>query len=249
MKALTEKPKKQIVSFSGGKDSTAMLHMMLERGEPIDEVIFFDGGWEWPQMLDHVDIVEKKTGIKITRLKPEHDFTWWMLDYVPKRTQYPPYKGYGWPGATCRWCTREKQNCLNRYLRELKQGFDLVHCIGFAVGEERRLKGEMARSCYRFPLMEWNIDEKEALDYCLRLGYTWGGLYHYFDRVSCFCCPLQSKKEMLLKKRHFPAVWEKIRAMDAELRRPENGRSPGQKWRPGAYFSEIDATIRGKDEQ
>jgi len=30
--------KDQIVSFSGGKDSTAMLHMMLEHGEPISGV-------------------------------------------------------------------------------------------------------------------------------------------------------------------------------------------------------------------
>ncbi|MBQ9455040.1 MAG: phosphoadenosine phosphosulfate reductase family protein [Thermoguttaceae bacterium] len=40
---------KQVISFSGGKDSTALLHLMLERGEQIDEVIYFNGGWEWPQ--------------------------------------------------------------------------------------------------------------------------------------------------------------------------------------------------------
>lgn len=33
---------KNIVSFSGGKDSTAMLHQMIERGENIEEVYFFD---------------------------------------------------------------------------------------------------------------------------------------------------------------------------------------------------------------
>ena len=35
-----------VISLSGGKDSTAMLHMMLERGESIHSVLFFDTGWE-----------------------------------------------------------------------------------------------------------------------------------------------------------------------------------------------------------
>jgi len=33
---------KHIVSFSGGKDSTAMLLMMLEKGYPIDYIIFVE---------------------------------------------------------------------------------------------------------------------------------------------------------------------------------------------------------------
>lgn len=31
-----------IVSFSGGKDSTAMLLLMFERGIPVDRIIFAD---------------------------------------------------------------------------------------------------------------------------------------------------------------------------------------------------------------
>lgn len=239
--------KKQIVSFSGGKDSTAMLHMMLERGEQIDDVIFFDGGWDWPQMYEHLDLVEEKTGIKITRLKPEHDFTWWMLNYVPTRTKYPPYVGYGWPGPRVRWCTQKKQVTIEKYLRPLKKEFEVIQCIGFAVGEERRLKTDMLKSQFRFPLIEYNVDEKEALFYCRNLGYTWGGLYDYFDRVSCFCCPMQCKNEMLMKKRHFPEIWEKIRQMDRELQEKTHGRTPGQRFKTLEMFEDVDAKLRGKD--
>ena len=46
---------KHVVSFSGGKDSTAMLLMMLERGWPVDDIIYFDcGDWEFPQMHEHI---------------------------------------------------------------------------------------------------------------------------------------------------------------------------------------------------
>ena len=68
----------QIVSFSGGKDSTAMLHMMLDRGEPVDHVIWFDTGWEFPEMAEHVKEVAYKTGLEITCVRPDHSFDYWM---------------------------------------------------------------------------------------------------------------------------------------------------------------------------
>ncbi|GAI98610.1 unnamed protein product, partial [marine sediment metagenome] len=39
---------KYIASFSGGKDSTAMLLRLIKEGWPLDEVVFFDTGWEFP---------------------------------------------------------------------------------------------------------------------------------------------------------------------------------------------------------
>ena len=49
---------KHIVSFSGGKDSTAMLLMMLQKNMPIDEIVFCDTGMEFPEMYDHIHAVE-----------------------------------------------------------------------------------------------------------------------------------------------------------------------------------------------
>ena len=47
---LNQNEVKHIVSFSGGKDSTAMLLMMLEKKMQVDEIIFCDTGKEFPQM-------------------------------------------------------------------------------------------------------------------------------------------------------------------------------------------------------
>ena len=47
-----------IVSFSGGKDSTAMLLMMLERGIPVDRVLCVDTTKEFPQMYEHIEKVQ-----------------------------------------------------------------------------------------------------------------------------------------------------------------------------------------------
>ena len=43
-----------VVSLSGGKDSTAMLLGMLERGEHIDEIVYADSSVEFPGMYKHI---------------------------------------------------------------------------------------------------------------------------------------------------------------------------------------------------
>ena len=48
-----------IVSFSGGKDSTAMLLRLLESGMPVDMILFNDTGLEFEQLYDHINRVEQ----------------------------------------------------------------------------------------------------------------------------------------------------------------------------------------------
>lgn len=76
---------KYIVSFSGGKDSTAMLLIMLEEGCRIDEIIYCDTGKEFPEMYEHIDKVEKYIGRKITRLKAEKSFDYYMFEHEKTR--------------------------------------------------------------------------------------------------------------------------------------------------------------------
>ena len=68
-----------ILSISGGKDSTAMLIEMLERNERIHSAIFVDTGWEFPEMYDHIDQLERYTGVKIWTLHPQLPFDWWAI--------------------------------------------------------------------------------------------------------------------------------------------------------------------------
>ncbi len=56
-------------AFRRQKDSTAMLLMLLERGEDIADIVFFDTGWEHPEMYEHLDKLENFVGRKITRLQ------------------------------------------------------------------------------------------------------------------------------------------------------------------------------------
>lgn len=138
-----------IVSFSGGKDSTAMLHMMLERGEKIADVVFFDTGWEFPEMLDHVAEVEKKTGLSITRLTPERPFEYWMFERQIKARKGPCKGeihriGNGWPSPTRRWCTRIKVDAIEKHIRQFENP---VCCVGIAVDERASAMARCMWTC------------------------------------------------------------------------------------------------------
>ena len=93
-----------IVQFSGGKDSTCMLLMMLERGMQVDEIIFCDTGMEFPALYEHIAQVRqyiKPYGKDITILKADHSFEW----YMNEKPRKDGGKGWGWSSVFNRWCT------------------------------------------------------------------------------------------------------------------------------------------------
>jgi len=66
------------VSLSGGKDSTCMLLLMIEREMPIDMVLFADTGMEFPEMYEHLAQLDehlfRERGMHITILRHPKGF-------------------------------------------------------------------------------------------------------------------------------------------------------------------------------
>ena len=165
---------KHIVQFSGGKDSTCMLLMMLEKGMQVDEIIFCDTGMEFPGMYQHIEEVRqyiKPYGKDITILKAEHEYEWYMFHKPLLRGKNKGQHGEGWPTMKNRWCTRAlKIEPTQNYLKQY--GGDTVTYIGIASDEPKR---HFESSTIKHPLFEWGISEKKALSYCKEHGFTWGG--------------------------------------------------------------------------
>lgn len=64
-----------VVSFSGGKDSTAMLLMMLEKGITVDRIICVDTTKEFPYMYEHIEKVQAMIEpLKIEIVKIDFDY-------------------------------------------------------------------------------------------------------------------------------------------------------------------------------
>ena len=230
-----------VVSFSGGKDSTAMLLGMLERSMPIDAIVFCDTGMEFPEMYDHIDRVEKAIGRQITRLKADVTFEYLMSEKPVSGTSR---LGYMWPGPRSRWCTaRFKDEQRDGYLRTIGEGYSIVEYVGLAADEAHRIAKKGNRGC-RHPLADWGMTEYDALRYCYDHGYDWGGLYRHHKRVSCWCCPLQSLRALRSLYRYHPALWRRLREMDD--REIERG---CRKFRPDYSVAELEMWFAAEEKQ
>jgi len=192
-----------IVSFSGGKDSTAMLLKMIELEMKIDDVVCFSmDDWEWPQMEKHIEKVKKiliEKNIKFTLLKTDKN----KIELLKKR---------GFPNMFLRWCTGMKTQRINQYLRSDYKNREIKTHIGIAADEKKRIK-----EGYFYPLADWGWTEKMALEYCYEKGFDWDGLYELLPgkRVSCWCCPLQKVGDLRVVWTEFPELWDKLRYMQS----------------------------------
>lgn len=208
------------VSLSGGKDSTCLLLLMIERGMPIDTVLFADTGMEFPEMYEHLAKVDeylyRERGLHITTLRHPKGFEYLMFDKPVKRSEkwnhiYP--NGYGWPSMRTRWCTGElKTHLINKEVKRIKGEYHALHYVGIAADEAQRCKKE------RYPLVEWGITEAQALQICYNHGFDFGGLYEIYHRASCWCCPLQRIDELRKLRCHHPELWERLLDMDNRAR-------------------------------
>lgn len=128
------------VSLSGGKDSSALLLLMIERGMPIDLVLNADTGMEFPEMYEHLRKLDEhlyqERGLHITTLRHPKGFEWLMFD-EPKQKKSSienrqrlgiPCFGNGWPGIRVRWCTGQlKTHLISKEVNHLKHTPGALH--------------------------------------------------------------------------------------------------------------------------
>ena len=209
---------KYIASVSFGKDSLAMLLMLLEKNYNLDEVIFYDTGMEFNAIyytrdlvLDILRDLYNYRKIKYTELKPEIHFIDKMLNIEVHKRDGSIQFGYGLCGGRCRWGTTEKNKTIEKYLKE-EYGQNYKEYIGIA--EDETLRIEKERNEHKLlPLVDWKMTEKDCLEYCYNKGFYWEEngvrLYDILDRVSCWCCANKNKKELEHMRIYLPEYYLK----------------------------------------
>lgn len=198
-----------------------MLLWLLEKGEPIDAVIYMDTGWDFPEMADHLAQLEAYTGVKIEHVHYKWSFDYMLMDHVRTRGKLKGIKGYGFATPRNRWCTYRKKKAIETWVQTHYPFEPVCHYIGLAADEEYRAKpDQVANGLVWYPLIKWGKSEADCLALCREKGFTWGGLYDHFRRVSCWCCPLQPKTELKILWQHYPELWQKLKWMQSRSIRP-----------------------------
>ena len=200
-------------SISGGKDSICMGLLLLEKGYPVDDFIFFDLGVEYPETYEAIAKFESDTGRKVARVTASLGDFWYYCserEYKGKGKIAGPKKGYGFPVFTARWCTALKREVIRSF--EYSKGYskkNTIQYVGLAADEPKRIHDCPDK---RYPLAEWGITEKDALKFCRDRGYfAPPHPYDYNNRVSCFCCPFANQKQIEYLIEHRPELWQQIK--------------------------------------
>ena len=150
------KPNLWVASFSGGKDSTAMLLRLLEEKKPVDIILFCDTGLEFPELYEHIKKVERDIGREVTVVRCDEDFEYLFAEkYIERKRdsamarKYGMHrKGYGWAGPKMRWCTEVlKTRPRERYLQNLREKYNIIEYVGIAADEQYRLKRRINQGC------------------------------------------------------------------------------------------------------
>ena len=193
-----------------------MLLLLIAKGYPLDEVVFYDTGKEFQAIYDtreKVLPVLKEKGIKYVELSPKESFDTMMFDRKVKSGKV----GYGWCGGVCRWGTTYKLAAIENYCK------NAYEYVGIVADEQERLIKER-KGNKKFPLAEWKLSERDCRKYCYHRGFKWEEngiqLYSILKRVSCWCCRNKNLRELKNMYFRLPVYWEKLKSIQGRLPEP-----------------------------
>lgn len=199
---------KHIVCFSGGKDSTAMLLRMIELNYKIDRIIFADTGFEFPELYDYINKIEKEINKNIEIVKPKTKFEDWFYGEVTSGKMKGKIRGFPLKYFPCYWSRESKVKPLtNSYSKN-----DFVY-IGIAYDEKQRCSKKDKNLIY--PLVKWKWTEQDCIDY-LNKRNVFNPLYVNFDRLGCYFCPKQNEKSIYVLWKNYPELWAKLKFWESE---------------------------------
>lgn len=208
-----------IVSWSGGKDSTATIILMHEHGVPIKEIIYVRMMYDdtlpatLPVMTDFVDkakSVFEDWGYSV-RIVPSRKTVVQEINALYTKSKYEGRNGKkhgvsSFYRGKCRM-TVHKMDTIKRSLPDNDQ----FQMIGYAADETKRHKmlGEYKHSI----MLELGVMEKDTYEICRKYDLL-SPLYDLgFARDGCWFCPSAPKRERDYIRKTHPDLARKIYEM------------------------------------
>lgn len=185
------------VAYSGGKDSLATLHILLD-AEMDPDLIFIDTGIELPETIENVRDVAEKYDLTLHMREAESGY-WDNLDHFG-----PSAKDYRWCCKTC------KLGPTSRLIDE-KYDDGVLSFIG-----QRRYESQQRMSQGSTWDNPWVPDQVSASPiqdwtalhvwlYLFSKDADWNEWYEKgFERIGCWVCPASDLAELDKLKEEFP---------------------------------------------
>lgn len=227
-----------LVSYSGGKDSTATLLWALEH-LPRERlrVVFVDTTVEWPETYEYLDYIERELDVAIDRIragdrampprvdgKPREDAMCYetsLFGMIRKRGR--------WPGPKYRFCTTYlKLWPLRLYAAEYENPLQIDGCR--AAESKRRASypwldrnGHGNVSSPFLPpsppvchaILDWS--ERQVWDYLRARHILPNPIYNHATRCGCWCCIMGRPAGVLNFCRLHPDIAQEAADLEQEI--------------------------------
>jgi len=204
---------KVLISFSGGKDSTALILWAKEQGIlDNSDVVYCDTGWENPITYDYIKYVGEKLGKEIITLQPDLKF----LELAKKKKRFP--------SSQARFCTEElKLKPMKKYIEQYLPECEIL--VGVRAEEsfsrsklpERTFADYYGCDMVR-PLIKWTW--QQVFDIMKRHNIEPNPLYkNGMKRVGCFPCIMSGNQELKNMFERYPDSLAKLTEAENEIGR------------------------------
>ena len=205
-----------LMSFSGGKDSLALLILLIKSGINF-KLFFIDTGIEFKETVEYVDYIVRKYNLEDKFLKYESKNNF----YVEARNNFGP------PARDFRWCCKVvKLSNINDLIREnFPEG--VLTFVGnrkyesFLRRDESR-KGKITRNTYIpsqinanpinnwIALLVWLYIFREQM----KTGIKINPLYELgYERVGCIPCPANKLADIDILRENFPQEFNQLQEL------------------------------------
>ena len=221
-----------VLSVSGGKDSDAMCHHLLERRQTegwSGEVVMLHADLgtrvEWQQTTDYVQHLAQRKGVPLHIVRWSHGD---LIDRIWQRYYKDPSRPC-WPSAQMRYCTADlKRGPISRELRRLFPSGNVICAMGLRAQESQTrarrpafaLRTDSSAATKRrfvydwLPIHDWT--ESNVWDCIRRHGDVYHEAYSLGNhRLSCALCVLASLNDLINGAVHNPATYREYCRIEA----------------------------------
>lgn len=239
-----------VISWSGGKDSTATIILAHELGLPVDLIIislmWFDKKRKiYADRTDHIKWVYDTAiplfnswGYRVKIVSSERDYLHYFFK-IRKNSKYPENNGkyYGFlMGGFC-VMQQEKTRPIKEYLRPIKKQYEVFEYVGICADEPKRLDKMHNRKNQISLLEQEKITQQKAKKICEQYKLLSPLYNNGKKRGGCWFCPNQPISELAELKSKEPQKWRELE----KLSKVENTVARGFKY--GVPFIEIDKKV------
>lgn len=197
-----------IVSWSGGKDSTAMLYYLLYEKE-IENVIvlYVDTGIVVPDTSVYVEELQKDWGFDLRVVFPEKSYFTLLEE---KRF---------FPSIPILWCLRElKKVPINDFLVWVERDTIKNVFVGVRKAESLyrnihyarkiRVVSRKHKIINIYPILDWS--DRDVVTYFQKNKLPVNAGYEKLGISSCYVCPFLHRKYYLRLRREYPCLFDVI---------------------------------------